>query len=75
MDVTIRDLSVFIYNFAVTVIGGWVAIQIDSTLTDPILLLAMVIVSLGWTMYFRYSMIPKLAEIDARAEQKESVGE
>jgi hypothetical protein len=59
MDVGIEDLSLTIYNVAVTMAGGYLTLNFGG-LADPMVLVAIVLVSIGWTLYFKHAMMPRL---------------
>jgi hypothetical protein len=74
MEVRPRDVSLFLYNFGVTLAGGWVATRMNG-LIDPLVIGVMILVAVGWTVYFRFSMVPRLAQLDARSQQRNSTEE
>lgn len=66
MDIGIEDLSLTIYNVAVTMAGGYLTVNFGG-LTDPTVLVAVVLVSVGWTLYFKHAMVPRLEGFRANA--------
>jgi len=71
MSIQPRDLAMFLYNFGVTVAGGWVTMQLGP-LPDPLVFGVMALLSLGWTIYFRYSMVPRLEMLEERAAERKA---
>jgi hypothetical protein len=74
MSIRPRDFTLFLYNFGVTVAGGWVTMQLGP-LPDPVVFGVMALLSVGWTIYFRYSMVPRLAALDERATERTASNE
>ncbi|GAB3019382.1 hypothetical protein [Natronobiforma cellulositropha] len=71
MALTIDHLSVFLYNFAVVVSGGFIVMQLE--LTDRFALLGIAaIFAVFWSVYFFVAMVPRLAADEDDGDDRES---
>lgn len=72
MDVTIKDFSVLLYNFAVVLSGGFAVMQIG--IDDRAFLLVLsFIFAVFWSVYFRLRMMPRLTADESEDEDDEGV--
>lgn len=68
MELSMTDVTVYVYNVAVLITGGFLVMELE--ITDRAVLIGLAFVlALFWTAYFRYSMAPKLAEMTAEDDE------
>jgi hypothetical protein len=61
MDVTRADATMLLYNYAVVLSGGWIAMTLN--VSDRVLLLGITLLpAIVWTVYFRLRMLSLLAD-------------
>ncbi|MCU4743852.1 hypothetical protein OB955_16640 [Halobacteria archaeon AArc-m2/3/4] len=62
MELSMTDVTVYIYNVAVVLTGGFLIME--AGIEDRAVLIGLAaVLGLFWTVYFRYSMAPKLASL------------
>lgn len=74
MELSMTDVTVYVYNVAVVITGGFLVMELQ--ITDRAVLIGLAFVlGLFWTAYFRYSMAPKLAAMSAENDEGEGESE
>ncbi|WP_207591822.1 hypothetical protein [Halomontanus rarus] len=74
MELSMSDVTVYVYNVAVLITGGFLVMELQ--ITDRAVLIGLAFVlGLFWTAYFRYSMAPKLAAMSAENDEGEGESE
>lgn len=61
VDVRVADGVLFVYNMAVVLSGAYIASYYEISERLGLLAIA-VVIALFWTVYFRYSIRPRLVE-------------
>lgn len=64
MDTGATDVALFVYNVAVVLSGAWLA-NWGSLEVTPVLIGGVAAAALVWTVYFRVSMGPRLAQLES----------
>jgi hypothetical protein len=60
MDLTRGDLTMFIYNYAVAISGGWLVLFVPGIDDRLPFLGAALVPTIIWTLYFKYRIRSKL---------------
>lgn len=60
-QITKHDGSMFVYNFGVILTGGLAAMRLDITDIMPLMGITFVF-AIIWTLYFKFSMLGRLAD-------------
>jgi hypothetical protein len=68
---TASDGIVLLYNYAVVLSGGWVAMRLGIQDNVQLLTFALLLV-VGWTVYFRIGMAPRLSRLADGEDAEES---
>lgn len=61
MRPTRNDGVILFYNYAAVLSGGYVAMTLDVQNRWELLALTFVL-AVGWTVYFRFGMVPRLSD-------------
>lgn len=70
MELSLTDLTVYVYNVAVALTMGFLVMEVG--IEDRAVLVGVALVlGLFWTGYFRYSMLPKLEGLASEDEDDE----
>ncbi|MCU4751230.1 hypothetical protein OB919_04410 [Halobacteria archaeon AArc-curdl1] len=60
MQLTITDLTIFVYNIGVVLSGGYIVFAFDIQ-DRTLLFVTMLIFAVFWTLYFKFYMVSRLS--------------
>ncbi|MFB6141128.1 MAG: hypothetical protein ABEJ26_11925 [Halosimplex sp.] len=72
MDIESTDVAVLVYTFGVMISALWLSTPADAPTLTPFVVALFGVVSVGWTVYFKWRIAPQYEEDEEEDDDEEA---